>query len=123
MHTYSLIDGVVYNGVLVKEICIKSLNPDESNEISILADKQYAALKSKDSFCVVNERHGDSIKGLIYLNEHAAASIAEIGGKPVTLTFFDVCEMKMTAQDWQVILSASMAVEEYHCLDDGVMQA
>ncbi|MGI2196738.1 hypothetical protein ACRN91_14305 [Shewanella baltica] len=123
MHIYKLVDGVVINGELTKALVIKNLSETESKDIGLLVDKQYSVLESKNDFYVVNEKHGDSIKGLIYLNEHTAASIVQIGGTPVELTFFDICEMKMTAQDWQIVLCASIAVEEYYHRTDGEMLA
>lgn len=123
MHMYSLVDGVLINGVLTKSIGIRSLTSAESEAIGLLVERQYFFLESKNDFCVVNERHRDSIKGLMYLNEHTAASITQLGYTPVQLTFFDVCEMKMTAQDWNIVLCASTAVEELNNRPDGEMLA
>ncbi|AZQ10121.1 hypothetical protein [Shewanella khirikhana] len=123
MFEYDLIDGVVVDGVRVKNFSIKNLSPSESKNIQNIASAQYKTISSSKNFKVVNDKHALSIEGLIYLNEHTAASIAKLGEEVVSLSFSDLCGLGVTAQDWQVILSASMAVEEYFNCASGELLA
>ncbi len=114
MYLYNLIDGVMINDSLEKSIYIKSLSDSDKDNVAEIVDFQFQHITSAENLNPVNERHLQSIHGLILLNEHASASISAIGDQKVNLTYSDVCSLKMTAQDWNIVLTASMAVDEHH---------
>ena len=109
MYIYNLIDGVSINGELVKTVSMKSLTDIEKGDIADLVDYQYQEIINIPDFKPVNEKHLQSIKGFMLLNEHAAASISLLGQCSVSFTFDDVCKHKITAQDWNVILKETNA--------------
>ncbi|BCV65527.1 hypothetical protein TUM17387_08860 [Shewanella carassii] len=123
MYQYNLVDGIKVDGNIFKTVSIRHLSDSESEDIQLIAKEQYSELAKGETFKVVNSKHGSSIEGLIYLNEHTAASITKLGNMSVNLSFSDLCNMGVTAQDWQVIMSASMAVQEFFCCGDGEMLA
>ncbi|MBJ6941898.1 6-phospho-beta-glucosidase, partial [Vibrio cholerae] len=54
------------------------------------------------------------LKGYMLLNESAASSISKIGDENVDLMFLDLCQLNVSAQDWNVILTANLAISEYY---------
>ncbi|MEA5313392.1 hypothetical protein VB525_05705 [Vibrio parahaemolyticus] len=114
MYKYNLIDGFIIDGSIIKSVQIKPLSDSDKEEISQIVDLQFQALLSSDNFNPVNEKHTQSIKGLLLLNEHAAASVSSCNEQQVALTYSDLCNLKLTALDWNIILTASMAVDELH---------
>lgn len=123
MYEYNLIDGVYIDGELVKTMLIKSMGEVDNSKVERIVCEQYSSLVLNESFHPVNDRHLESIKGVIYLNEHTAASISKLGEHNVSLTFSDLCEMKITAQDWQVMLCAGLAVSEFDSVQKGELLA
>ncbi|MEF1256940.1 hypothetical protein [Vibrio sp. M260112] len=114
MYQYDLIDGVEINGTLVKTIDIQPLSDSDKDTVSELVNKQYEHIESNPNFNPVSEKHIQSIKGLMLLNEHASASISAFGEQQAMVTYDDICSLKMTVNDWNIVLTASMAVDEFH---------
>ncbi|WP_135382486.1 6-phospho-beta-glucosidase [Vibrio tasmaniensis] len=123
MYLYDLIDGVLVKGELVKTVSIEPLTDANRNTVADLVDVQHEHLVNMPDFKPVNDKHTQAIKGLMLLNENAAASISYLGKHHVIFTYGDICDYKITAQDWNVILTASMAVSELHSGNDGEMLA
>lgn len=123
MYLYDLIDGVLVKGELVKTVSIEPLTDANRNTVADLVDVQHGHLVNMPDFEPVNDKHTQAIKGLMLLNENAAASISYLGKHHVIFTYGDICDYKITAQDWNVILTASMAVSELHSGNDGEMLA
>ncbi len=123
MYLHNLIDGVLINGELVKTVSIEPLSNSCRNTVVDLVDAQHQHLVNMPEFKPVNDKHTLAIKGLMLLNENAAASISCLGKYRVTFTYDDICDYKITAQDWNVILTASMAVSELHSGNNGKMLA
>ncbi|MEZ8863344.1 6-phospho-beta-glucosidase [Vibrio sp. 10N.247.311.51] len=123
MYLYDLIDGVLVEGELVKTVSIEPLTDANRNTVADLVDVQHEYLVNMPDFKPVNDRHTQAIKGLMLLNENAAASIRYLGKHHVIFTYGDICDYKITAQDWNIILTASMAVSELHSGSDGEMLA
>ncbi|MEC7306045.1 6-phospho-beta-glucosidase [Vibrio crassostreae] len=123
MYLYNLIDGVLIKGDLVKTVSIEPLTDANRNTVADLVDVQHEHLVNMPDFKPVNDKHTQAIKGLMLLNENAAASISYLGEHHVIFTYDDICDHKITAQDWNVILTASMTVSELHSGSDGEMLA
>lgn len=123
MYLYDLVDGIIFNGNVEKTVLIKPLSDASKDDVSSMVSSQHDVLLSSNKFIPVNDHHLNAVAGLLLLNEHASASIAKIGNDSVKLSFDDVCNLKVSVQDWNVILSASMAVDEFHNSNTGVMEA
>ena len=123
MYLYNLIDGVLINGELVRTVSIEPLTDANRDTVADLVDVQHEHLVNMPEFKPVNDKHTLAIKGLMLLNENAAASISCLGKHRVSFTYDDICDHKITAQDWNVILTASMAVSELHSGNNGKMLA
>jgi len=123
MYMYSLVDGIYLGEKLEKTIFIKPLSDSDKNDVEDIVGLQFDYIQSDPNYNPVNEKHQESIYGLMLLNERASASIAAFGNNEVNVSYADVCSLKMTAQDWNIVLTSSMAVDELHNGEDAKMLA
>ncbi|MVE90044.1 6-phospho-beta-glucosidase, partial [Vibrio cholerae] len=79
-----------------------------------LVEEQLQHIQNQADVVLVNDSHLQGLKGYMLLNESAASSISKIGDENVDLMFFDLCQLKISAQDWNVILTANLAIAEYY---------
>ncbi|XDF79522.1 6-phospho-beta-glucosidase [Aliivibrio fischeri] len=114
MYSYKLIDGVVVHGELVTDFTITPLSDEQKTVIDELVERQHAVLLQSKKFEAVTEQHALAVKGVMTLNEYTSASISSLGDESVNLSFDDLCDLKVSAQDWNVILTSSMACDEFH---------
>lgn len=113
-HTFQLIDGVVFNGELYKQVTIQPLDGKQYDIIEKLVNAQLSQLEIQPNFHLINDSHRLGLKGYMTLHECAAMSISHIGDIEVDMVFHDWCQLNVSAQDWSIILSANLAVSEFY---------
>lgn len=119
MYSYKLIDGVVVHGELVTDFTITPLSDEQKAVIDELVERQHTVLLQSKKFEAVTEQHAQAVKGVMTLNEYTSAAISSLGGQSVNLSFDDLCNLKVSAQDWNVILTSSMACDEFKNSNSG----
>ncbi|EGQ7892725.1 6-phospho-beta-glucosidase [Vibrio parahaemolyticus] len=113
-HEFHLIDGIVWNGKCRKRITLQPLDEQTYEQVNQVVETQLSCLKKQPNFCLVNDSHRQGLKGYMMLNECAAASISHLEDQPVSLMFDDLCRVKISAQDWNIILTANLALCEFY---------
>ncbi|CSC45576.1 Uncharacterised protein [Vibrio cholerae] len=113
-HVYQLVDGIVFKGKLQKQVTLHPIDSVSYDLVEQLVEEQLQHIQNQADVVLVNDSHLQGLKGYMLLNESAASSISKIGDENVDLMFFDLCQLKISAQDWNVILTANLAIEEYY---------
>ena len=119
IYEIDLIDGIKIQDSLFFSVFMKPLTGEEKQRVLSIADEQFIKLKSYSGFQPVNDKHESAIQGLIFLNEHTSASIHAIGVNEASYTYDDIRSLGVSDQDWNVILSAGMALDE--CYNDEII--
>lgn len=112
IYEIDLIDGIKIQDSLFFSVFMKPLTDEEKQRALSIADEQFIKLKSYSGFQPVNDKHESAIQGLMFLNEHTSASIHAIGVNAESYTYDDIRSLGVSAQDWNIILSAGMALDE-----------
>ncbi|WP_273984314.1 hypothetical protein [Vibrio parahaemolyticus] len=112
IYEIELIDGINVQDDLCFSVFMKPLTDKDKQRVLSIADEQFIKLKSYSGFQPVNDKHESAIQSLIFLNEHTSASIHAIGVNEASYTYDDIRSLRVSAQDWNVILSAGMALDE-----------
>ncbi|MGD1437551.1 hypothetical protein ACP6H4_25990 [Vibrio harveyi] len=120
IYEIDLIDGIKIQDSLFFSVFMKPLTDEEKQRVLSIADEQFIKLKSYSGFQPVNDKHESAIQGLIFLNEHTSASIHAIGVNEASYTYDDIRSLGVSDQDWNVILSAGMALDE--CYNDEIIE-
>ncbi|AAF94942.1 TPA: 6-phospho-beta-glucosidase [Vibrio cholerae] len=113
-HVYQLVDGIVFKGKLQKQVTLHPIDSVSYDLVEQLVEEQLQHIQNQADVVLVNDSHLQGLKGYMLLNESAASSISKIGDENVDLMFFDLCQLKISAQDWNVILTANLAIAEYY---------
>ena len=113
-HVYQLVDGIVFKGTLQKQVTLHPIDSVSYDLVEQLVEEQLQHIQNQADVVLVNDSHLQGLKGYMLLNESAASSISKIGDENVDLMFFDLCQLKISAQDWNVILTANLAIAEYY---------
>ncbi|HDL9513836.1 TPA: 6-phospho-beta-glucosidase [Vibrio cholerae] len=113
-HVYQLVDGIVFKGKLQKQVTLHPIDSVSYDLVEQLVEEQLQHIQNQADVVLVNDSHLQGLKGYMLLNESAASSISKIGDENVDLMFFDLCQLKISAQDWNVILTANFAIAEYY---------
>lgn len=113
-HVFTLMDGIVINGTRCDQVSIRPIDGSLYERVEQLVEKQLIHLQKQPDFRLVNESHRQGLKGYMLLNECAAAAISHIGNIEVQMEYYDYCQLKVSAQDWTIILTANLAVSEYY---------
>ena len=113
-HVYQLVDGIVFKGKLQKQVTLHPIDSVSYDLVEQLVEEQLEHIQNQADVVLVNDSHLQGLKGYMLLNESAASSISKIGDENVDLMFFDLCQLKISAQDWNVILTANLAIAEYY---------
>lgn len=113
-HVYQLVDGIVFKGKLQKQVTLHPIDSVSYDLVEQLVEEQLQHIQNQANVVLVNDSHLQGLKGYMLLNESAASSISKIGDENVDLMFFDLCQLKISAQDWNVILTANLAIAEYY---------
>ncbi len=113
-HGYQLVDGIVFKGKLQKQVTLHPIDSVSYDLVEQLVEEQLQHIQNQADVVLVNDSHLQGLKGYMLLNESAASSISKIGDENVDLMFFDLCQLKISAQDWNVILTANLAIAEYY---------
>ncbi|HAS2963034.1 TPA: 6-phospho-beta-glucosidase [Vibrio cholerae] len=113
-HVYQLVDGIVFKGKLQKQVTLHPIDSVSYDLVEQLVEEQLQHIQNQADVVLVNDSHLQGLKGYMLLNESAVSSISKIGDENVDLMFFDLCQLKISAQDWNVILTANLAIAEYY---------
>ncbi|ENM3823301.1 6-phospho-beta-glucosidase [Vibrio cholerae] len=113
-HVYQLVDGIVFKGKLQKQVTLHPIDSVSYDLVEQLVEEQLQHIQNQADVVLVNDSHLQGLKGYMLLNESAASSISKIGDENVDLMFFDLCQLNVSAQDWNVILTANLAIAEYY---------
>jgi hypothetical protein len=123
-HVFNLVDGVMLEGELHKQVALFPLTGEHYDAVELLVDTQLNQLKLQPNFKLVNDSHCQALRGHMLLNECAATSISHIGNHEVNMVFNDFCELNISAQDWCIILTGNLAVTEFYAdSESAVMSA
>ncbi|EPY2709763.1 MULTISPECIES: hypothetical protein [Vibrio] len=113
-HVYQLVDGIVFKGKLQKQVTLHPIDSVSYDLVEQLVEEQLQHIQNQADVVLVNDSHLQGLKGYMLLNESAASSISKIGDENVDLMFLDLCQLNVSAQDWNVILTANLAISEYY---------
>lgn len=113
MYTFPLIDGITLNGKHAKTVTLQLLTSDAGNEVNKFVDMQCLELIESEGTYPASAEHVQAIKKHMFFNEYVAASITLIGTEEVSYTFLDICNSGMSARDWNIISSATVAVKAH----------
>ncbi|MEG7567139.1 6-phospho-beta-glucosidase [Vibrio cholerae] len=113
-HVYQLVDGIVFKGKLQKQVTLHPIDSVSCDLVEQLVEEQLQHIQNQADVVLVNDSHLQGLKGYMLLNESAASSISKIGDENVDLMFLDLCQLNVSAQDWNVILTANLAISEYY---------
>ena len=113
-HVFQLIDGIVWNGKCCKRITLQPLDEQTYDQMNQIVETQLASLEEQPNFGLVNDSYRQGLKGYMMLNECAATSISHLEDQPVSLMFDDLCRVNISAQDWNIILTANLALSEFY---------
>ncbi|MEZ8136623.1 6-phospho-beta-glucosidase [Vibrio splendidus] len=117
-HEFQLIDGIVWNENTCKQVTLRPLDESTHKQVLDLVDNQLSHLETQPGFYLVNDSHRQGLKGYMTLNECAAISISHIGNDAVQMTFGELCQLNISAQDWNRILTANLALAEFYGEDE-----